>query len=604
MKRKSIIALLMVVLLFSLFIFLLFPHKVEHAIVIESNANTTKVYINGKTKKIKTNGTIYSKFTLLNYYYNSIKYFKFEKVSEISERIMTKEEKKYGLEKSGDISLASSVKYYIIDAKNNIKSTSSSNIIVGKNNIKCFKDKSGKLKTFLIFPISYTNMRVVLTNTDFSSIYHNNITLKCKNPSELSSIKDNYKVSIPSGTTINAVKNKNSVTLSFNGTTKTFSGRVYLTGAEISLESIQRGAPLSFYPDYDGTLEITCSSNGLVLINELDLEKYLKKVVPSEMPSYSGSEALKCQAVAARTYAISDMLKSRYAEIGAYVDDSTSSQVYNNTYAQTSTNKAVDETEGLLLLYKGSPIDAKYYSSSSGFGVGYQDIWKTADGKSYDLPYLRIVSFLNKSEKIPSSEKEWLAFYKNTKVNAIDDSSPYFRWNLTYSKIGLEKCLNKSLKSISKYKADYMHIVVNKKTTILPSELKNLKNIKVNERTNGGNITTITFEFENATVKLNGDSNIRNALRCSEAYTGEKNAIELNNGKSSSFLSIPSSFFSVEEYNGNFVFYGGGFGHGVGMSQYGAMALADENVKYTDILKIYYKNVDIKSVSSLKAASN
>lgn len=598
LKRRLIIIILMILILLSLTIFLIVPRKIEHAIVTKSTKTSTTVYANGKYKKIKTYGKTYSEFSVINYTYNAFKFYDFKKIPEISQRIMTKTQNQYEFETSGKTDLASKPDYYSVSEKNGIKKVTSDNVVVGKTNVKCFKDSKGKLKTFLIYPIDYENIRVVIKNTDYSSIYHKEITLKCKNKIELSSLQDNYKAELPANSTISAEKQGNSVTLTFNGITKTFKGRVYVTGNNIAFVSIKRGDP-EFTPEYDGTLEITSNKNGLVLINDLDIEDYLKKVVPSEMPSYSDLEALKCQAVAARTYAISDMLKNIYAETGAYVDDSTSSQVYNNVDAEDSTNEAISETKGIVMLYQNQPIDAKYYSASCGFGVGYQDIWFTTDGKSYNLPYLRLVSFLENNKQIPKTEKDWLNFYKSKDIAAIDDSSSYYRWNLKYSKSGLEKCLNKSLKSIYKTNSSYMTIKNGKKVITLPSNLTNLKDINVVSRSKGGNITEIRFVFDNATVSVSQDYYIRSALRCSQSYTGEKNPLITKDGKSHSFLSIPSSFFSVVKDGDSFVFYGGGFGHGVGMSQYGAMELADRGMEYKDILKIYYKNVSIKNISSL-----
>ena len=122
-------------------------------------------------------------------------------------------------------------------------------------------------------------------------------------------------------------------------------------------------------PVYSGSLEIKKEEEGLVLINELYLEDYLKKVVPSEMPASYEKEALKTQAVCARTYAYRQIQGNTYGAYGAHVDDSTSFQVYNNTQTNERTDQAVDETYGQLLTFDGEPIDAFYYSTSCGLGA-------------------------------------------------------------------------------------------------------------------------------------------------------------------------------------------------------------------------------------------
>ena len=111
------------------------------------------------------------------------------------------------------------------------------------------------------------------------------------------------------------------------------------------------------------------------MISVVDMEDYLKQVVPSEMPRSFGVEALKVQAVAARTYAISDFLKGRYAALGFHVKDTTESQVYNNQVENEDANRAIEATRGEILVYQGVPIDAKYSSTSAGFTEAAHRIW-------------------------------------------------------------------------------------------------------------------------------------------------------------------------------------------------------------------------------------
>ena len=101
-------------------------------------------------------------------------------------------------------------------------------------------------------------------------------------------------------------------------------------------------------------MEIMLEEDGLLLLNEVDLEEYLKRVVPSEMPSTYELEALKAQAGLRQNLRLAaDSQGSAYSEYGAHVDDSTNFQVYNNTETFDSTNAAVNETFGQLLAYEG-----------------------------------------------------------------------------------------------------------------------------------------------------------------------------------------------------------------------------------------------------------
>ena len=117
-------------------------------------------------------------------------------------------------------------------------------------------------------------------------------------------------------------------------------------------------------PTYPGNLEIVREEESLVLINELYLENYLKRVVPSEMPASYEKEALKAQAVCARTYAYRQIQGNSYRQYGAHVDDSTKFQVYNNLESGNASDMAVNETYGKLLLYQGQAAEAFYFSTS------------------------------------------------------------------------------------------------------------------------------------------------------------------------------------------------------------------------------------------------
>ena len=116
--------------------------------------------------------------------------------------------------------------------------------------------------------------------------------------------------------------------------------------------------PARGVPVYEGTLEIHKTEQGLYLVNELDLETYLKYVVPSEMPASYSQEALKAQAVCARTYAVRAMENYALEEYQAQVDDSVSYQVYNNLDRQENTDLAVDSTAGQIMTFEGEPITA------------------------------------------------------------------------------------------------------------------------------------------------------------------------------------------------------------------------------------------------------
>ncbi|WP_127837272.1 SpoIID/LytB domain-containing protein [Clostridium prolinivorans] len=594
MKKLIIINIILIII--SLIIF--FPRSIEHGIVLNSNSKSINVIINGKEKKYIYEGSTFPKFTVINFKYNLLKAYDFEIVNPIEDRIMLKTSSYYDMENSGQINLSKKKFFYNIDKNNNISLGKAKDIIIGKNNIKSFKNKKGELKTFIVFPIDYTTIRVGLSSTNFSSIYHKNMKIKCNTNSKLYSIRDKFSIDIPKESIIFIEPKDKNLKITINNTNVLFKNRVYLSGNDLSIESLERGNP-SFTPVYNGIVEFNILKNGMTVINEVNIEDYLSKVVPSEMPSFGGIEALKCQAVAARTYAISDMISNRFENLGFHVDDSTKSQVYNNIEQNSLATEAVISTKGIIMTYKDNPIDAKYYSTSAGTGADYKDVWFKADGTSDNKPYIQNNNYLIPKKELPKSEKEWLDFFKNTNIKAIDSNYPYFRWKVEYSKSGITTALNKTLKnlySVENYR-DYITVYKNSKKIKEMPILKDIKDIKILKRGKSGIVKEISFIFSNAVVNVQGDSYIRSSIKCNEQYTNEKTVLIRQNGTSlTNIASLPSSFFSVEKNEKGFILYGGGFGHGAGMSQYGAIELSKNGIKYKDILNIFYKGINIESI--------
>lgn len=592
MKKFNSLVLL---LIFILACILFFPRTKEHAVICESSSNYSKVYLGNQLYKIKLPKE-YSIGTVINYKYNFFKILKVDEAAPIKERVMIKNKEHYELEKSGELKLSKSPYYYYLDKDNNLTICTDKKLIVGQNNIRNYIDKKNNLKTFVITPTDFSYMRVGISTNNFSSIYHDNIEITCMENSSLYNIKENVSINLPKGSKITVKKANDEIIFTFLNQKKVFKSRSYLKSQNLKIDSLKRGNPY-FTPYYSGIIEFKPYNDGILMTNEVNIEDYLYKVVPSEMPSSGGIEALKCQAIAARTYAISDMLQNRFAELGFYVDDSTQSQVYNNIETNTLATTAVKDTSGLIMTYNNAPIDAKYYSSSAGMATNYKDVWFNSDGTSEDKNYYFNGSYIYGENKIPSSEGDWLKFYKNNNLKAVDSDSPYFRWHTYFPKINLEKSLNKSLKIIFDRRKDFMEIIQNNKKIDYLPELNDLKNISILQRSKFGNIMTMSFQFSNATVNVKGDYNIRSAIRCNKEFSGE--VIPIIRHKKEALINnnlLPSSFFSIEKVQDGFKIYGGGYGHGVGMSQFGAIELSKNGEKYDKILNTFYKNVKMEKL--------
>ncbi|HHT68748.1 MAG TPA: SpoIID/LytB domain-containing protein, partial [Firmicutes bacterium] len=185
------------------------------------------------------------------------------------------------------------------------------------------------------------------------------------------------------------------------GITWEFGQRLHLwADAEglIQINTFKRGTGKMFYPQYRGRFELTVADDGgFLAINEVGLEEYLFQVVPSEMPHSWPLEALKAQAVAARTYAVAQAIYSRQGHLGFHVADSTNSQVYNNQPEAASATRAIKETAGQILAQPDGTISSTYfYSTSPGTILTDLKTW---------------------------SDKSQLA---------LEGNSPWFRWKCTF----------------------------------------------------------------------------------------------------------------------------------------------------------------------------
>ena len=266
----------------------------------------------------------------------------------------------------------------------------------------------------------------------------------------------------------------------------------------------------------------------LTTVNEVMLEDYLYGVVPNEMGYAWPMEALKAQAVAARTYVMHDMKK--HASEGYDVCATTHCQVYRGKQKEhTRTNQAVDATKGEYLTYKGKVILSLFHASGGGYTENSEYVWGKRE------PYLRGVPDYN--------ESPW-------EVNVTLDK------------------LASVLKARGKSVGDIREIKLSKLEK---------QPVKAVDRGVSGRVRTMTIVGENGSVQVSGND-MRSML-----------------GLKSTLFDIDKRTFEEKE-SGSFTIKGYGFGHGLGMSQWGAKAMADKKKDYKEILKHYYSGTDIKKI--------
>ena len=343
---------------------------------------------------------------------------------------------------------------------------------------------------------------------------------------------------------------------------------------------------------YPGTLQDYETEHGWVIVNEVPLEEYLRRVVPSEMPSGYAEEALKAQAVCARTYAVWQMQEYAYPEYEAHVDDSVSFQVYNQVESQESTDQAVQETKGQIMLYEGRPVKAYYFATSCGVTTD-EAIWEDADPTK--TPYIEGRRTGNGSlKKSLTEETVFERFIRKKHAGDLEIAEPWYRWNCYLSLAQITDNVQKWLQVRSEKTKDGI-LVKNgdqwiKREDCDPGEIRS---VSIEKRNTGGAALEMLMEGTKETLKIRYEYNIRLFLGVPE----EK--IYKNDGtvKEGSPL-LPSGYFVLEpvQKDGKTVgyeVYGGGLGHGAGMSQNGARILAEQRESYESILHYFYKDIEL-----------
>ena len=351
---------------------------------------------------------------------------------------------------------------------------------------------------------------------------------------------------------------------------------------------------------YRGMLTFSVTGNTMTAVNVIDLDEYLYGVVPSEMPRSYANEALKAQAVAARTYAMTKL--GAHVGSGYQLCDTTNCQVYKgyNNEADTTT-AAVDATEGEVACYNGNPIEAVFSTSSGGYTENSENVWWAT------VPYLRAVP-----ELAEYNNNAW------TKELTLDELSDL----LETKGAGIGKAKDIVITKLSTGgRVQEMQIVgttgtktLNKETVrtyfsaacgSLPSKMFTI-NGKGGEIGQYGAETTVKTEAPVKTGGLLAAVANKGIIAKTDGALSHLNGkkitvdVEVNETAAKKTVSADNSDYEVYSVNistvknDKFVFEGVGAGHGVGMSQNGAQAMAQMGYDYEEILKHYYTGITIE----------
>ena len=396
----------------------------------------------------------------------------------------------------------------------------------------------------------------------------------------------------------------------------------------VTVADLKRAGKPAFYR---GTIEITKApkKNDLFnIINVLDVESYLRGVVPNEMPVRFGMEALKAQAILARNY----VLKPREANYHNYdVCDSVACQVYfgANTENEQS-DKAIYETQNIVAMHNNELILALYSSTAGGYTESYENAFSAdmADGvkmfPGVAKPFLKGVPDKEKTPVL-TDEKEARKFY-TTKPETFDNDSPYFRWVREWDIKELEDVLKNTL--VTQSATGFVKPKLNKS-----SDFGTLKDIKVVKRGVSGKAMSINIITDKNVFNVQKELVIRRTFKKDnkalpsanivfdfETIKAEKPESKLvwenwDNTQDDDTKQPEKQEKTEKPRKDNtsqdndttvtkVTVYGGGYGHGVGMSQYGAGNMAKEGYSYADIIQHYFTDTAITTTPVTLSCSN
>lgn len=298
---------------------------------------------------------------------------------------------------------------------------------------------------------------------------------------------------------------------------------------------------------YRGELWISPGDGGLLVVNRLRMDDYVKGVVPLEIGTSAGADAaaVEAQAVTARSYAYMHLAgPSQPYDMVATVED----QVYGGVGAETTTgNRAVDATAGMVLLYNGRVVNTPYHANCGGTTAEPGDAWRSGPE-----PYLRRVS-----DEIPGTSR----FYC--------DWAPRYRWTRRYTGEELRQSIVRYVRGSAGGGERAGDVAV-------------VRVVTVSAVTPAGRVAALTIDTDRGRWVLRGNE-VRHALRTA---SGEM---------------LYSTYFSVDARTGRdgvetLVLQGGGNGHGVGMCQAGAIGRARAGQDFRTILRTYYPGTTIGPV--------
>lgn len=354
---------------------------------------------------------------------------------------------------------------------------------------------------------------------------------------------------------------------------------------------------------YRGCLRFAVNGTVMTAVNVVDLEEYLYGVIPAEMPASYGEEALKAQTLAARTYAMTKL--NAHKSSGYELCDTINCQVYKGYSGENSkTNAIVDETEGEIICYNGTPIEAVFSASTGGYTENSENVWNSV------VPYLRAVPevgeygnntwkktlTLSQLDSLLSAKGENIGSAQDIVITKISTGGRVQEMKI----VGTSGSVTLTKENIRTYFSGACGSLPSKMFTINgkggdPSSGSRSVQRQATKSSSTGSLTSsaaangITAKTEGTLSAMNGKNLKLDGLSVSENTNSNQNTPVISTGD---YQIYDVNISTVE--NGTFVFEGSGNGHGVGLSQNGAQGMAQQGYSYEEIIKHYYTGVTIE----------
>lgn len=318
---------------------------------------------------------------------------------------------------------------------------------------------------------------------------------------------------------------------------------------------------------YRGELSFDVIDGQVSVVNRIGTEEYLKGVIPCEMEYHWPFEALKAQAIVARTYLLKNL--GRFDHLGFDLTDTSSSQVYKGVGIEhPSTTAAIEQTEGLVITYHDSLINAYYHASSGGMTANSENVWSAA------IPYLRAVD------------------------DAYSIGAPNANWSLSYTAAQLVDLLRERGYSVTRVDGVEVSEIsedgrVQQLEFLTDNGTIDLVREQARQVLGYNQLKSILYTVQTpGSIRLLSRSGIRDMGFSGLAALSEAGLGSIDPLNSPTALTA-SGTVTLSQGEGAFVFEGLGWGHGVGMSQWGAKTMAEAGFDAEAIIKFYYHDVQI-----------